>query len=232
MQVDLIAYSQRVDKNADKNPMNIVEEAASVCYDSATTDTYKIAKGCKASSHLSVFEHISFTFRIIGVSRSLLAQLTRHRHASFSVRSQRYVAEDAFKYVNPFVDGTEANEEFGNMIENIQSFYNELKNDYNAENENARAILPNACCTELYMTVNARSLIEMSHLRMCNRAQKEIRQMFYEMKNEVAMVCPEVAAWMVPSCEANPKYPFCGESHGSCGRHPKLSEVYVNKQKN
>ena len=80
--------------------------------------------------------------------------------------------------------------------------------------------------------MNARALIEMSHLRLCSRAQKEIREMFTEMKKEVAQVCPEVANWMVPSCEANPKYPFCPEGRGCCGRHPRLADVYKPIEKN
>ena len=80
--------------------------------------------------------------------------------------------------------------------------------------------------------MNARALIEMSHLRLCSRAQKEIREMFTKMKKEVAQVCPEVANWMVPSCEANPKYPFCPEGHGCCGRHPRLADVYKPIEKN
>ena len=98
-------------------------------------------------------------------------------------------------------------------------------------NEDARAVLPNACCTKLYVTINARSLIEMSHLRLCTRAQSEIRSMFQLIKSQVATVCPELAAWMVPSCEANPKYPFCPEGNRCCGRHPKLADVYKTVEK-
>ena len=102
MTVDLIAYTQRVVPTSDKNPLDIVEEAASICYDSSMTDDYKIAKGCKASGHYSVLEHINFTFYVKDVSRALLAQISRHRHISMSCRSQRYCSEDGFKYVNPF----------------------------------------------------------------------------------------------------------------------------------
>lgn len=91
--------------------------------------------------------------------------------------------------------------------------------------EDARMVLPNAAETELYMSMNARALIEASHLRLCNRAQEEIRTMFDKMKKEVEQVSPEIAEMMVPKCELNKNYPFCTELK-SCGKHPPLSEVY------
>lgn len=226
MKVSLIAYSQRVNPSEDKNPLSIIEQAASVCYNSNPTSTYKIAKACKASGHLSVIEHVSFTFHIEGVSRALLAQLTRHRIASFSVQSQRYVSMDNFQYVNPYKEGTEAAIYFDDEMNELKEDYRTFKEIYGAENEDARAILPNSCCTELYMTMNARELIQSSYLRLCTRAQKEIRELFSQIKEEVAKVCPEIANWMVPGCEKNPKYPFCPEGK-SCGRHPKLSDIYI-----
>ena len=224
MTVDLIAYTRRPGFQEDQNPLSIVEEAASICYDSKPTENFRIAKGCKASAHYSVLEHISFTFCVTGASRALLAQLSRHRHISLSVRSQRYCEENDFDYVNPFT-GEDA-DVFDGMMSDIKNDYRILKEYHGATNEDARAVLPNACCTEFYVTINARSLIEMSHLRLCTRAQSEIRSMFTMMKKAIEPVCPEIANWMVPSCEANPKYPFCPESHGCCGRHPRLADVY------
>lgn len=226
MEVELISYSQPIKKDADKNPLGIAELAASVCYDSEPTETYRIAKGCKATGHTSVLEHISFTFHVTGVSRALLAQLSRHRHISLSVRSQRYCDESVFQYVNPFKEGSEDADVFEGMMADIANDYRILKEYHGAANEDARAVLPNACCTELYVTINARSLIEMSHLRLCTRAQREIRELFMAIKFQVAQVCPELGAWMVPSCEANPKYPFCPEGSRCCGRHPKLADIY------
>ena len=176
MEVKLISYSQPVNSDGDKNPLSIAELAASVCYDSEPTDTYRIVKGCKATGHRSVLEHISFTFEVSGVSRALLAQLSRHRHISLSVQSQRYVSMDNFDYVNPF-SGEDA-DGFKDMMASIAADYYILKKYHNAANEDARAVLPNACCTKFYVTINARSLIEMSHLRLCTRAQSEIRSMF------------------------------------------------------
>lgn len=226
MKVELIAYTQWVDSEKDKNPLSIAEQAASVCYGSVPTDTYKIAKGCKASGHFSVLESVNFTFHISGVSRALLAQLSRHRHISLSVASQRYINYNGgFDYVNPFYPGTEAHDDFDTVMDDAAEAYKIFNAYYGAQNEDARAVLPNACCTELYMTANARTLIEISWLRLCSRSQAEIREMFQEIKKQVATVAPEIAQWMVPQCEKNSKYPFCTEAK-SCGRHPKLSEVY------
>lgn len=226
MKVELIAYTQWVDPKKDKNPLSVVEQAASVCYGSRPTDTYKIAKGCKASGHYSVLESVNFTFHISGVSRALLAQLSRHRHIGLSVASQRYISYDkGFDYVNPYKPGTEAADCFDSAMFDVVEYYNDFKYIYRAANEDARAVLPNACCTELYMTANARALIEMSHLRLCSRSQAEIRELFQELKKQVVTVAPEIADWMVPQCEINPKYPFCTERE-SCGRHPKLEDVY------
>lgn len=226
MNVELIAYTQWVDSSKDKNPLSIVEQAASVCYDSQPTDTYRIAKGCKTSGHFSVLESVNFTFHITGVSRALLAQLSRHRHISLSVQSQRYCSfKDGFDYVNPFYPGTEAAIFLDDSMKETAESYKTLSEYYGSKNEDARAVLPNACCTKLYMTANARALIEISYLRLCSRSQSEICEMFQEIKKQVSTVAPEIAQWMVPQCEKNSKHPFCTE-RVSCGRHPKLADVY------
>lgn len=222
MEVKLIAKTYPIEGASD---MQIVENAACVCYNSKPTPDFRIAKACYRDGHWSILEHISFTFHIKGVSRALLAQLSRHRHISLSVQSQRYnVYDDGFRYVNPFMEGTVAYDFFESDISELQDNYN-IYIEIGEKPENARAILPNACCTELYLTMNARALIEASNKRLCTRAQSEIREMFQKMKEQVSIYSPIIANWMVPQCEKNEKYPFCPE-HKSCGRHPKLSEVY------
>lgn len=223
MQIELIGYTRPT--SGDGNPMEIVERAACMCYDSEPTENYWIAKACAKSGHLSVYEHISFTFKITGVSRALLAQLTRHRHGSPTVRSQRYCLEDGFHYVNPY-EGT------GTALEMLVEWaVSEDADTYRtligggAKPEDARMVLPNACCTALVFTFNARALIEACHKRLCTRAQKEIRMLFVGMRGAVEQVCPEVAALCVPQCETHAPYSFCTESK-CCGKHPKLSEVY------
>lgn len=227
MKVKLIAYTQPVECVKQSNPLRIVEECAAVCYDSKPTESYRIAKACMDSGHLSTWEHVNFTFYISGVSRSLLAQLSRHRHISLSVRSQRYNTEENFESVVPNFKNIKSRIVFARTMDNIAKEYSNLLNSENPED--ARAVLPNACCTELYMTANARALIEMSHLRLCNRAQDEIRKMFEELKKEVSTVAPEVSDYMRPKCEINKEYPFCTEKK-CCGKHKTLKEVYKNEQ--
>ena len=221
MKVELVGYSQMVNGHSD--PMALAELAASVCYDSKPTERCGIVRQCIASGHMSVLEHVSFTFHIGGISRACLAQLSRHRHISLSVRSQRYCREDNFQFVNPFILG-----KFNEFMEEARSHYVDMVNS-GAAPEDARAVLPNACCTELYMTANARALVEMSHLRMCNRAQREIRAMFKKIRNCLQHVSPFVAQNMIPACEAHGGIPFCTE-HNSCGRHPRLSDIVIQPE--
>ena len=221
MKVELVGYSQMANNHGD--PMAIAEQAASVCYDSKPTENLKIVKQCIASRHMSVLEHVSFTFHIQGISRACLAQLSRHRHISLSVRSQRYCREDDFQFVNPFPYGSFGAAEFEEYMEDARANYADMVDD-GIKPEDARAVLPNACCTELYLTANARALIEMSHLRMCRRAQREIQELFYAIRSCLRHVSPIVAQNMVPSCQAHGGVPFCTERN-SCGWYPKLSDL-------
>lgn len=223
MQVELIAYSTPIKGRC--NPMAIVERCASVCYDSEPDfDKFRIAKGCAKTGHVSVFEHAYFTFRVAEISRACLAQLTRHRHFSPSVRSQRYCDESTIGCIIP---PTVTEEQYDILMQSYSDSIDKYAflTSSGMAKEDARMVLPNAAETELYMSMNARALIEASHLRLCNRAQEEIRTMFGKMKKEVEQVSPEIAEMMVPKCEVNPSYPFCTERK-SCGKHPLLSEVY------
>lgn len=206
------------------NPMRVIEQAASVCYDSKPDFwDFKIAHNCAKTGHLSVYEHIYFTFHIEGISRACLAQLTRHRHFSFSVRSQRYCDESHAEPILP----TSTNEDQDGVIADAYDYawdaYDRLIENGVAK-EDARMVLPNGASTELYISANARALIEASHLRLCSRAQQEIRNMFDLMKKEIATVAPDIANMMVPQCEINPQYQFCTEAK-SCGKHPRLQDV-------
>lgn len=226
MRVELIAFSQpfiRMDRTSITNPMSIAEEAASVCYDSKPTDNYKIAQSCMTSGHMSIMEHVSFTFHITGISRACLAQLSRHRHISLSVRSQRYCKEDDFYYVNPFPKEDDHSSSIEEAVAIANVFYKDMLTD-GVPAEDARAVLPNACCTELYLTANARTLIEISHLRLCTRAQKEIRELFKRIKDSVAEVSTEIAEKMVPACEQHEEIYFCTE-HKGCGKHPNIHSI-------
>lgn len=226
MEVNLIAMSQPIGgipKNVPKNPMEIVERCASVCYDSKPTEDFKIAKSCAKSGHWSVWEHISFTFLVTGVSRALLSQITRHRvGVSFSVRSTRYCNEENFECKQPIYGNVEQAAEFTGVLGIVKSAYSKLL-EYGMSKESARLLLPLGLHTEFYMTVNARELIEISHLRMCSRAEGEIKEMVTKMKIVVSRYCPEVAEFMVPNCEKQTPA-FCTEMK-SCGKHPKLKDI-------
>lgn len=222
MKVRLIAYTQGV---CGEEPLDIVERCASVCYNSTPTPTHKIAKSCAKSGHMSVYEHISFTFLIEGVSRALLAQLTRHRHAAYSVQSQRYCDMSNCEFVIPesFEDIKYTDPYVFEDLDVLRDVYNILVKNCNIPKEDARMILPNATPTKLAFTVNARALVEIAGQRLCNRAQKEIRELFQNIRQEVENVCPEVAALVRPQCEQH-DIPFC-EEQNCCGMHKKLKDL-------
>ena len=212
------------------NPMAVIEKAASMCYDSKPTKSGRIAKACYSSGHTSVFEHATFTFEITGVSRAFLAQITRHRIASFSVRSQRYCVEDGFRSVwpNEFINNKLMARQYERALENAQFTYDLLR-ELGAEPEDARSVLPNACETRMVVTMNARELMSFCGLRLCTRAQWEIRKVAQMMVDCVREVAPDVAEFLRPNCERYAPYSFCTERE-SCGRHPTLTEVFEKRE--
>jgi len=216
-----------------ENPITAIEEAACNCYDSKPTGG-KIMKACYNSGHHSVLEFANFTFHITGVSRALLAQLTRHRHAGFAVRSQRYCTEDNFDYVTPhsIESNKEALVKYRLLMSKCRKIYEELQS-LGISNEDARYILPNACCTTLEFTCNGRELIHVCNERLCTRAQWEIRELVSKMKECVKNYnkeCSEFSELLQPKCG---RLHYCPE-HKSCGREPKLSQLLdsYNKLKN
>ena len=230
MTVELIAYTQIPGKTG--NPMAVVEQAASVCYDSHPTENYRIAKTCKASGHTSVLEHISFTFHVSGVSRALLAQLTRHRIASFSVQSQRYVSmADGFDYVVPpsiSALGEDAEAEFARQMDQMHAWYcqwqEKLGGAGESANQDARFVLPNAAATRLLVTMNARELLHFFELRCCNRAQWEIREMAWQMLACCREAAPALFAHAGPACVSGP----CPEGKNTCGKASEVREKCKN----
>ena len=173
-----------------------------------------------AMGHESVLEHASFTFGVEGVSRVLLAQLTRHRLASFSVQSQRYVSyENGFGFIIPpsiQALGEDAVEEYTRQMNTMESWYVGWQKRLGAgehANEDARFVLPNACETRLLMTMNVRELRHFFSLRMCTRAQWEIRRMAEKMYLECVQVAPALFADAGPGCLRGK----CPEGEKSCG---------------
>lgn len=210
-----------------ENPIGAIEEAACNCYNSEPTGG-KIMKACYNSGHHSVLEFCDFTFHIEGVSRALSHQLVRHRMASYAQRSQRYCGEDDFDYVIP--PSIKNNSDPGAIggylyfMNQCQLAYRMLQ-EFGVPNEDARMVLPNACETQIEVKMNLRSLIHFMNERLCTRAQWEIRLLALEMKKCVLAIYPELAEFLVPKCEIHKKQPFCPE-HNTCGRHPRLKDIY------
>lgn len=222
-------------------PEDIIAMSAKLCYSSSDVDSIKQVVEEKDQSkyiqrlmslgHLSPIEHASFTFGIEGVSRALLAQITRHRIASFSVQSQRYVSkandEGCFPYiVPPSIEalGDEAVDEFEKQMATIQKWYNEwvekLGGPSEKANEDARFVLPNAAETKMVVTMNARELLHFFRLRCCNRAQWEIRELAWEMLRLVIEKAPHIFNNSGPGCLES----RCPEGKMTCGKQLEVKK--------
>lgn len=166
--------------------------------------------------HLSTFEHVSFTFAIEGVSRVLTHQLVRHRIASYSQQSQRYVKEHDFEYVLPptIAARPEARDKFAALMASVQQTYDELV-AMGVHAEDARYVLANATETKIVVTMNARSLLHFFELRCCARAQWEIRQLATRMLKQVRGAAPLLFAKAGPTCITQG---VCSEGEMTCGR--------------
>lgn len=243
--------------NHSPNPELYIAAAARLCYshsdiptllDNLTPEkTEAFLQKLTEMGHESPIEHVAFTFGIEGVSRSLLAQITRHRIASFSVQSQRYVMETNMQYVTPpeIAAIPEAAEKYQKAMADAEASYHELtailKEKHLKEMlasgmsekaansaaekkaiEDARFVLPNACETKMIVTMNARSLYNFFHLRCCNRAQWEIREVATEMLRLVKEVSPTLFRNSGPRCVSGP----CPEGKMTCGKMPEVREYF------
>ncbi len=213
MRVKLLAYTQ--------NAEAICAAAGKSCYSEKSSmelvdapNPEKVLGKIVGMGHHSVIEHAVFTFSVEGVSRSLTHQLVRHRVASFSQQSQRYVSMDKPTYVVPkTVEGDpELKEEFDRIMSEIWASYNRLVE--RIPPEDARYVLPNACTTNITITMNARELIHFFSLRCCNRAQWEIREMADEMLRQCKEVYPVIFKGVGPPCVRGP----CPEGKLTCGK--------------
>ncbi len=194
-------------------PINIYEEAP----DEETM--LKLIERVISSGHYSTIEHIQLTFAISNVSRACTHQLVRHRHMSFSQKSQRYVKEKGdIDYIIP--ESIKKNEEalkiFEEFMAQSANVYQDLVN-LGIKAEDARAVLPNATSSSLVVSLNLRELIHIANLRLCTRAQGEIRSMVKKMCDEVLKTEPWLKKHLVPKCE---RLGFCDEDK-SCGRMPQ-----------
>ena len=240
------------------DPERYIAAAAKLCYSASGVDTLldkltdekaaEFVEMLASMGHESPIEHVSFTFGIEGVSRSLLAQITRHRIASFSVQSQRYVRLDDFRYViPPEIEAIpEAKAAFlESMDEDAKRYLDlvkKLEEGHTARlmaegmpekaarakagkqaNEDARFVLPNACETKMVVTMNARSLQNFFHLRCCSRAQWEIRELAEKMFELVYPVAPHIFAKSGPACVSGP----CPEGRMCCGKTAEVRAKYA-----
>ncbi len=218
LKVKLLAHTPDADK--------LVAAAAKLCYSAADVDALldnltaekveEFLNRLADLGHESPIEHASYTFAVEGVSRALLAQLTRHRIASYSVQSQRYVDKADFDYVIPpsIAARKETRIAFEWLMESVNKYYAYLSSYDDIPNEDARFVLPNACDTRIIFTMNARSLHNFFRLRCCNRAQWEIRAMADEMLKLCREVSPVLFRHAGPSCAVSGK---CSEGAMCCG---------------
>lgn len=253
--VTLLAYTP--------NPEKTVASAAKLCYSSSTIKDLRdgltdekaadFVEMLSEIGHESPIEHASFTFGIEGVSRAFLAQITRHRMASYSVKSQRYVKEGAFEFVTPpeVTADTEALGVYEESMRMAQEAYDKIaeiltekhtktfivegKDEKTAARlaskkaiEDARFVLPNACETKMVVTMNARSLHNFFRHRCCNRAQWEIRSVANQMLALVTEVAPNLFKKAGPPC----LYGACPEGKMSCGRAKEVKEYYKELKNN
>ena len=179
--------------------------------------------------HESPIEHASFTFGVEGVSRSLLAQLTRHRLASYSVQSQRYVGqsgEDGIDYIlPPEIEklGDEYAKRFADQMDMMDKWYREwLELLGEGGKEDARFVLPNAAATRMVVTMNARELNHFFALRCCNRAQWEIRDVAWQMLKLAHEAAPALFDECGPECLRG----RCPEGKMCCGRMDEVRARY------
>lgn len=248
MHVELLTHTPEPDK--------LIAAAAKLCYaksdittlmDKLTPEkTEQFLTMLSELGHESPIEHVTFTFGIEGVSRALLAQITRHRIASFSVQSQRYVSKMNFEYILPpsIAEIPAAREEYIRAMEEDAAHYASLQETLTAAhterliaegvpadeakrkaeklaNEDARFVLPNACDTRMIVTMNARSLLNFFRLRCCNRAQWEIREVAIAMLKLVREVSPQLFRYAGPSCLKGK----CAEGSYTCGKIKEVRET-------
>ena len=223
-------------------PEQTVAAAARLCYSDTDVEALResisqekaeqFVEMLAGFGHESPVEHVTFTFGIEGVSRSFLAQVTRHRIASFSVQSQRYVSmADGFDYViPPAIEalGEDERQEFIRQMETMHTWYchwqEKLGGAKESANEDARFVLPNAAATRLVMTMNARELMHFFSLRCCNCAQWEIREMAWQMLALCKQAAPALFEHAGPACVSG----ACPEGKNTCGKAAEVREKAGN----
>ena len=236
MRIKLLAYTRGRDAQGDTyRGDRMCGLAAATCTsqeipDAPTGATDRALERALESGHESVIEHWSATFAVEGVSRALTHQLVRHRVASYSQQSQRYVSMDDADYIRPASidrylepatpDGCPMNIEYVNTVRRCFETYRKMI-EAGIPEEDARYVLPNACTTNIIITMNARELRHFFSLRCCERAQWEIRQLANVMLTICRELAPAIFADAGPPCHS---LGYCREER-SCGRAPKLCDI-------
>ena len=238
MQVELLAHTPE--------PLSLIFAAFRQCYHAgfvadmwprllageiSREEQSEFVRKVVESGHVSPVEHVSFTFAAQGISRALTHQLVRHRIASYSQQSQRYVDGSGFNYILPpaIAKNPKAKARFLRCIEEIGDAYREIKEELEAAGrkdkakEDARFLLPQAAETRIVMTMNCRSLLNFFEYRCCTRAQWEIRALADAMLAQCREVLPVVFATAGARCE---RLGFCPEGERfTCGRYPLPSKA-------
>ena len=216
-------------------PEKTVVLAAKLCY--SDSNISQLEEKIKSASyekflgkilnmgHLSVLEHAGFTFGIEGISRATSHQLVRHRLASYSQQSQRYVAfKEGLGFVTPpsLKKNSGIAKKFSDTAASLHNFYKEMI-EAGIPAEDARYILPNAATTRIIVTMNARELLHFFGLRACERAQWEIREMAKQMLSLVKKESPFIFKKAGPGCVSTGK---CTEGEMTCGRPDEIREEF------
>lgn len=213
-----------------EHPLDTIYRAARQCYSAGSVADIEPARRekmaelvqrCIRSGHTSVLEHVSFTFAISGVSRVLSHQLVRHRMASYSQQSQRYVKAGELEYVCPpsLKDKMSAERDFFlAALKRAEHAYRVLLDSVPAED--ARFVLPGAVATNIVMTMNCRELLHFLEERCCSKAQWEIHDLAWEIRDILDGMLPEVFETAGPKCW---RIGYCPEEQG-CGAYPKNGE--------
>jgi len=218
MKVELIAYTPEPDITAAAAAkLTHSKSDASELLKEDREKMKKLLRIVIKMGHTSVVEHAYFTFAISGVSRALTHQLVRHRIASYSQQSQRYV-EQEIEYVTPpsILKNERIRKKYDEMMKKIWGLYNEMKKD--APIEDARYILPNATTSKIIVSMNARSLLNFFELRCCLHAQWEIRKLAWRMLHLVKKVAPTIFEDAGPPCRTRG---YCPMNKKDCIWYPK-----------
>lgn len=214
-------------------PERTVAMAARLCYSDSTIKgleerismdaAEKLLGRILKMGHTSVLEHASFSFGIEGISRAASHQLVRHRLASYSQQSQRYVTAKVPEFVVPHTIASDKRRKrlFESKVQELYELYGELVKE-GVPAEDARYLLPNAACTKIIVTMNARELLHFFSLRCCERAQWEIRAMATEMLRLCKGAAPFIFGDSGPSCVRGK----CGEGEMTCGKPRAVRERF------